>query len=111
MITGPENGEYSLEFFAELSIGEISEEMERVYLNTSRMSVDYAGGKLAVAYPLGYHYYEMVSNSCTFWLMVYDEAGLRYCGEYQASQGIGEYYSSQNCLIRDDVNMTVKWGE
>lgn len=111
VITGPENGEYSLEFFAELSIGEISEEMERVYLNTSRMSVDYAGGKLAVAYPLGYHYYEMVSNSCTFWLMVYDEDGLRYCGEYQASQGIGEYYSSQNCLIRDDVNMTVKWGE
>lgn len=107
VITEQENGGYSLEFSTALSIETISEDMAKVYLSTDRMSVDYDGEKLAIVYPLGYYYYKNVSNSCTFWLMVYDGDGLRYCGEYQASQGIGESYSSRNCLIRDDVKMEV----
>ena len=109
VITEQENGEYSLEFSTELSIETISQDMAKVYLSTDRMGVDYDGEKLAIVYPLGYYYYNKVSNSCTFWLMVYDGDGLRYCGEYQASQGIGEYYSSRNCLIRDDVKMEAEW--
>ena len=109
VITEQENGEYSLEFSTGLSIETISQDMAKVYLSTDRMGVDYDGEKLAIVYPLGYYYYNKVSNSCTSWLMVYDGDGLRYCGEYQASQGIGEYYSSRNCLIRDDVKMEAEW--
>ena len=57
------------------------------YMGIGDMSVDYDGEKLAVIYPQPYYYrYEKQGEkgTCLFWLMIYDESGMLYCGEYAA---------------------------
>lgn len=86
----------------------------RLNITTGEIAVDYDGEKLAVIYPQPYYYsYETgdEKGTCTFWLMVYDETGMLYLGEYAASQGIGEDYGNACCNIRDDVKIGVSWGE
>lgn len=114
VFTEPESGVYELEFTGSLWPEKMKEEIGGLYMPTWGLSVDYDGERLAVVYPQPYHYrYERQpeKGTCLFWLMVYDETGILYCGEYAASQGIGEDYGSAYCNIRDDVKMGVSWGE
>lgn len=114
VLTESESGNYELEFIGDLWPKKIREENGRLQRSISKIAVDYDGEKLAVIYPQPYYYsYEKrdEKGTCTFWLMVYDETGMLYLGEYAASQGIGEDYGNVYCNIRDDVKMDVSWGE
>jgi len=114
VFTEPESGKYELEFTGLLRPEEMKETLGDFYMGIGDMSVDYDGEKLAVIYPQPYYYrYEKQGEkgTCLFWLMIHDESGMLYCGEYAASQGIGEDYGSAYCNIRTDVKMGVSWGE
>lgn len=114
ILTEPEIGRYDLEFTGALWPEEVREKLGSLHTSLREIAVDYDGEKLAIIYPQPYYYRHERQNekgTCLFWLMVYDESGMLYLGEYAASQGIGEDYGSAYCNIRDDVMMGVNWGE
>ena len=114
VLTESEAGRYELKFTGALWPEEVREELGSLHTSLREIAVDYDGEKLAIIYPQPYYYRHERQNekgTCLFWLMVYDESGMLYLGEYAASQGIGEDYGSVYCNIRDDVMMGVNWGE
>ncbi|MBQ8815363.1 MAG: hypothetical protein IJZ85_12810 [Lachnospiraceae bacterium] len=114
VLTEPDRGVYELEFTGSLWTEEMKAEIGTLHMSIGDMAVDYDGEKLAIVYPQPYYYrYERQSakGTCLFWVMIYDESGMLYCGEYAASQGVGEDFGSAYCNIRDDMKMGVSWGE
>jgi hypothetical protein len=70
--------------------------------------MDYDGGRLAVCGSIRDETYRY--DTCGFYLAVYGETGLLYCGEYASSLDAGAA-DANRCRPGDNEPLTVSWGK
>ena len=105
LISEKEDGTYQPEFIVPLWEGE-----ERLYdFYLSDCALDWNGEKLAIS---GYRNDRWGSNyNCDFYLAVYDDTGLVYCGNYESSLAQpDDLFSYQlTCRPKEYDSLTVSW--
>lgn len=107
LVTLEDNGEYKLQFVCDIR----NEEVPWFYFH--RSAVDFDGEKLVMTGQLPDDEYRTREDTASFYLAVYEENGIVYYGEYQASLMTGTNAGIYNyhCRGRDNEPLEVRWVE